>query len=148
MSRIASLPLAAAEGMAQLHLVCFPDEPWDGPAFARLLALPGCFGFLASDDDEPVGFVLARDLGVECEILSLGVVPRRRRLGIGRDLVTALVAEAGRRKRGSVVLEVATDNTAAGRLYAGLGFVQVGYRPRYYRRSAGLADAFILRRAL
>lgn len=145
MTRIAPIPATAALPMAHLHLACFPDEPWDCAAFARLLALPGCFGCIAWDSDMPVGFVLARDLGVECEVLSLGVVPTQRRRGIGRELVAAMIAAAKHRRLGSVVLEVAVDNNAARRLYAEFGFGQVGRRPRYYRRPSGLADALILR---
>ena len=148
MIRIAALPLTAAEPMALLHLACFPNEPWDAEAFGRLLALQGCFGNIAWDGATPVGFALARDLGIECEVLSLGVLPRRRRRGTGRALVAAIVAEARRRHLGSVVLEVATDNDAARHLYAGLGFGRVGWRPRYYRRPTGLADALILRLSL
>ena len=148
MTRIAPMPVTAAAPMAQLHLACFPDEPWDAEAFARLLALPGCFGCLAWERRQPVGFALARDLGIECEVLSLGVVPPRRRRGTGRELVCAVIAEAKRRRLGSVVLEVAVDNEAARRLYQGFGFVQVGHRPRYYRRRSGLADALILRLVL
>jgi ribosomal-protein-alanine N-acetyltransferase len=145
MTRIGAMPVTAAAPMARLHLACFPDEPWDAEAFARLLMLPGCFGCIAWSRETPVGFALARDLGTECEILSLGVVPRRRRRGTGRQLVAAIIAEARRRDLGSVVLEVATDNNAARRLYGELGFGRVGHRPRYYRRPSGLADALILR---
>lgn len=145
MTRITALPPTAGEPMARLHLTCFPDDPWTGDAFARLLALPGCFGWLAWEGCAPVGFALARDLGTECEILSLGVVPARRRHGTGRALVEAVIAEAGRRRLGSVVLEVAVDNQAARWFYAALGFTRVGARPRYYRRPDGLADALILR---
>lgn len=143
--RIASLPLYAAEPLALLHRACFPDDPWDAAAMARVLSLAGCFGYLAWEDDAPTGFVLARDLGDECEILSLGVVPARRGRGIGARLLQAGLAEAQRRGIASAVLEVAADNSAARRLYARLGFVQVGYRPRYYRRADGTADALILR---
>ena len=145
MSRITPLPVTAAEAMARLHVACFPHEPWDAESFGRLLALPGCFGHIAWDGETPVGFLLARDLEAECEILSIGVVPRYRRRGTGRALVAALVDEAGRRGLGSIVLEVAVDNNAARRLYAALGFERVGWRPRYYRRPDGLADAMILR---
>lgn len=145
MSRITPLPLTAAAPLARLHLACFPDEPWDCAAFARLLALPGCFGCLAWHGRAPMGFALARDLGTECEILSLGVTPQRRRQGTGRALVAAIIAAAARRGLGSVVLEVAVDNDAARSLYAGTGFRQVGRRPGYYRRRSGLADALILR---
>lgn len=145
MTRIAAMPMTAAEPMALLHRACFPDEPWDAEAFARLLGLPGCFGCIAWDGEAPVGFALARDLGTECEVLSLGVLPPQRRRGRGRELVTAILAAARLRGLGSLVLEVAADNHAARRLYTALGFVRVGFRPRYYRRPDGLADALILR---
>jgi len=96
----------------------------------------------------PAGFVLARDLGDECEILSLGVAPPWRRRGVGGDLIGAVIAEAKRRGNASIVLEVATDNDAARRLYTRFGFVAAGRRARYYRRIDGPADAFILRLAL
>ncbi|HEX3535277.1 MAG TPA: GNAT family N-acetyltransferase [Stellaceae bacterium] len=145
MTRIAAMPVTAAEPMARLHLACFPDEPWDAEAFGRLLALPGCFGCIAWLRGTPIGFALARDLGTECEVLSLGVLPSQRRRGTGRQLVGAIADEATRRGLGSVVLEVATDNHAARRLYTALGFGRAGFRPRYYRRPDGLADALILR---
>ena len=66
------------------------------------------------------------DLGDECEILSLGVVPERRRRGIGSALLAAIGEEAGRRGGHRVFLEVAADNAAARALYSTSGFIQVG----------------------
>jgi len=76
------------------------------------------------------------------------VLPAWRRRGIGRALLDSVVAEAQRRRAGSLVLEVATENAPARLLYAACGFAQVGRRPRYYRRADGRADALILRRAV
>ena len=46
-------------------------------------------------------------------------------------------------------LEVSTDNTAATKLYSGLGFEAVGRRKDYYRRPNGQpVDAIILSLAL
>jgi len=156
--RITQISDNAAEPLALMHRDCFPDDPWDAASFARLLALYGAFGYLAwldaaADDDAPSddalgGFILARDLGGEAEILTLCVLPRMRRLGIGRALLGAVMAEAGRRRLGSVVLEVAADNAAAHLLYGATGFVRVGMRPRYYRRDHGAIDALILRRPI
>ena len=112
---------------------------------ARLIALTGSFGWLAWEDRSPAGFILVRDLGYECEILSLGVAPRWRRRGIARSLLQAAMGEARQRQIPSLVLEVATDNEAASALYAMLGFGAVGRRARYYRRPDGRADALILR---
>jgi ribosomal-protein-alanine N-acetyltransferase len=139
------LPAGAAEPLAILHGACFPDDPWEAGALARLIALTGSFGWLVWEDKSPAGFILVRDLGNECEILSLGVAPRWRRLGIAQDLLRAAIAEARRRALPSLVLEVATDNDPAQALYAGFGFVRVGRRARYYKRPDGRADALILR---
>lgn len=143
--RIAPFPEDAAEKLAILHSACFPDDPWEAGAMARLIALTGSFGWLAWEGRSPAGFILVRGLGNECEILSLGVVPRWRRRGIARSLLQAAMDEARGRRIPSLVLEVATDNNAASALYAMLGFVPVGRRTRYYRRPDGRADALILR---
>lgn len=146
--RIEPIPTTAAQALATLHRACFPDDPWDAGALARIMALSGAFGWLAWEEDAPVGFILVRDLGAECEVLSLGVAPHRRRSGAGQTLLSAAVAETRRRGLSSVVLEVAVDNDPANALYATLGFVPVGRRQRYYRRPDGRADALILRLAL
>lgn len=144
--RIIPIPAGSAVPLALLHRACFPEDPWDAAALDRIMGLSGGFGFCAWQADTPVGFVLARDLGGECEILSLGVSPEWRRREIGRELMQAVFAEVEQRGGASVVLEVADDNTAARQLYARLGFIAVGRRPRYYSRVTGLADALILRR--
>jgi len=146
--RIEPLPEGAAEPLAILHGACFPDDPWEAGALGRLIALTGSFGWIAWENETPVGFILVRDLGNECEVLSLGVAPRWRRLGAAQDLLGVAIAETRRRARPSLVLEVATDNDAASALYAGFGFVAVGRRARYYKRPDGRADALILRLTL
>jgi ribosomal-protein-alanine N-acetyltransferase len=158
--RLAPIPKGAAEPLSLMHRACFPEDPWDAGSFERILALYGVFGYLAWFDEAPVndalgddapvddalgGFIVARDLGGEAEILTLGVLPEMRRLGVGRALLGAVVAQAGRRRIGSIVLEVAADNEAARRLYGMTGFVRVGTRPRYYRRDRVAIDALILR---
>jgi ribosomal-protein-alanine N-acetyltransferase len=142
---IAALPVGAAEPLAVLHGACFPEDPWDAEALGRILALYGGFGFLAWAADTPVGFALARDLGAECEILTLGVLPACRRRGVGRRLLRAVLDQARRQSIPSIVLEVAADNAVARRLYGTAGFVAVGRRPRYYRRGEETVDALLLR---
>jgi ribosomal-protein-alanine N-acetyltransferase len=146
--RIAPIPEGAAEPLAALHRACFPDDPWEADALARIMALSGGFGWLAWEGGEPVGFILVRDLGNECEVLSVGVAPRWRRLGIARELLAAAIAEGRRRNLPSLVLEVAIDNDAASSLYSSIGFVAVGRRARYYNRPDGRVDALILRLGL
>jgi ribosomal-protein-alanine N-acetyltransferase len=142
---IAPLPPGAAEPLSRLHRLCFPDDPWDETACCEILGMPGCFGFVAWQDAAPIGFALALDLGGTCEILSLGVIPDRRRRGAGAALLAAITAEARRRGGRALVLEVAEDNPVARALYAARGFVAIGRRARYYRRGRQFADALVLR---
>jgi ribosomal-protein-alanine N-acetyltransferase len=143
--RITPIPEGAVEALAILHRACFPDDPWEAGALARIIALSGGFGWLAWEDEEPGGFILVRDLGNECEILSLGVAPRWRRRGAARKLLATAITETARRGLPSIVLEVAIDNDAAKDLYATAGFIAVGRRARYYRRPDGRVDALIVR---
>ena len=146
--RITPLPAGVAAPLSQLHAACFPEDPWGAAVLERILELSGVFGYLAWEAETPAGFIVARDLGEEAEILTLGVLPGMRRLGVGRALLDAVIVRAAELRLGSIVLEVAADNQGARRLYVASGFAQVGHRPRYYRRADKLADALILRRGL
>jgi [ribosomal protein S18]-alanine N-acetyltransferase len=146
--RIEPIPEGVAEVLAVLHRTCFPDDPWEAGALTRIMALSGGFGWLAWEEDEPAGFILVRDLGNECEILTFGVTPRWRRRGIGQALLQTAIDETARRGLPSIVLEVAVDNDPAIELYNAVGFSVVGRRARYYRRPNGRADALILRLVL
>jgi ribosomal-protein-alanine N-acetyltransferase len=138
----------AAGPLSLLHRVCFPEDPWDIPAIAGVMGIPGFFGQIAWGKEAPAGFALALDLGNECEILSLGVAPDQRRSGIGVALVDSICFTAQMRGAGSVALEVAVDNAAARALYARERFIVVGRRRNYYCQRGRLVDALILRRAL
>ncbi len=136
---------ALATPLSMLHAACFPQEPWSPQAMAKIMAITGFFGRIAWEDDVPAGFALALDLGGECEILSLGVVPEQRRRGTGSALLAAIGDEAGRRGGDRVFLEVAADNTPALALYSAAGFIQIARRSHYYRRLSGAVDALVLR---
>ncbi len=149
MIRFEPLPRQAIEALAtplaKLHGTCFPDDPWPPQAITGIMAMLGCFGRIAWEDAGPTGLALAQSLGEECEILTLGVVPARRRTGIGAALLASIVEEARQQGARNLFLEVADDNVAARALYATHGFVQIGRRANYYRRVSGLIDALVLR---
>jgi ribosomal-protein-alanine N-acetyltransferase len=146
--RLESVTCTSARLLSALHGVCFPEDPWDIRAIVEILGIPGFFGQMAWEEETPSGFALALNLGSECEILSLGVVFRRRRVGIGTALLDSICSEARVRGAESVALEVAQDNAAARSLYTKQGFNVVGHRRDYYCRAGRLVDALILRRPL
>lgn len=91
------------------------------------------------------GGTIARGLRVEAVIpppsgamhylAHLAVAPAWRGHGIGQSLIANLLAQARERGRRQIVLDVATSNPAAERLYARLGFEVTG------ERSSRLANA-------
>jgi ribosomal-protein-alanine N-acetyltransferase len=131
-----------------LHCACFPEDPWNSSAIAEIKNLTGFFGRIARLDDILTGFILALDLRKECEILSLGVLPERRREGIGSTLLDSVCSEGRVRGAECIVLEVAVDNSAALALYTGRGFMPVGHRRNYYQQASRRVDALILQLAL
>jgi [ribosomal protein S18]-alanine N-acetyltransferase len=139
---------ALATPLSLLHGACFAEDPWNAQAIGEIASLAGFFGLIAHEDADPVGLVFAFGPGSECEIVSLGVIPDRRRTGIGGALLDAVCDEVRRRGGDRVVLEVAADNAAAQTLYAAHGFVRVGWRRDYYRRGGGWTDAQVLRLTL
>ncbi|HYF23251.1 MAG TPA: ribosomal protein S18-alanine N-acetyltransferase [Caulobacteraceae bacterium] len=136
-----------APALAAVHAEGF-DQPWSAGDIAALLEGPGGFGLLVEQDGAAVGFVLARAIAGEAEILTVAVAPERRGRGIGAALMEAAVRTATAQGATAMFLEVAVDNTAALALYERAGFRRAGFRPGYYRREGGAADALVLRRDL
>jgi ribosomal-protein-alanine N-acetyltransferase len=146
--RLQPLSKVLAGPLSMLHCACFPEDPWNSSAIDEIMNLTGFFGQIARLDDTLAGFILALDLRKECEILSLGVLPERRREGIGSTLLDSVCSEGRMRGAECIVLEVAVDNSAALALYTGRGFMPVGHRRNYYQQASRRVDALILQLAL
>ncbi|MBB5692471.1 GNAT family N-acetyltransferase [Muricoccus pecuniae] len=137
-------PVAASDLplLAALHARAFPpDERWGVVALGTMLGLEGGFGLVAGDG-APLGFVLARSLAGEAEILTIAVDPEARQRGLGTALLAAAAGEAGRRGAEVLFLEVSEANAPARALYARAGAAEVGRRRRYYTDGT---DALVLR---
>lgn len=144
--RIRPARLADVGAVAALERATFSD-PWSESAFRD--AFDNGVTFLVAEGiTEPArvtGYILARHVADEGEILSLGVVAEGRRRGVGRALVATLMKSLTVLGVRGVYLEVRESNDAARALYAGFGFREVGRRTRYYRRP--VEDAIVLRAA-
>jgi len=147
-------PLTAedSDAISRLHCEDFV-RPWTGGEFADLLAQDTVFGFSAREvgrgHEAPVGFVLARLVAGEGEILTIAVARSHRRLGLGWRLMDVVLRELHAQRAEALFLEVDETNVAAIALYRRLGFIQVGKRPDYYRTGGGSANgALVMRRDL
>jgi ribosomal protein S18 acetylase RimI-like enzyme len=92
--------------------------------------------------DEVAGFLVARRLSSELEILNFAVESEWRRCGIGAKLLGAALQWAQAFQATQAILEVRASNLGALRFYAGHKFEVVGRRPRYY--TAPVEDALLL----
>lgn len=139
-----------ADEIAALHGQLF-DPPWDAESVTQLIEHPAAAAFVAQmrDSKALAGFLIAQIAADEAEILSIGVAPEWQRRGVARHMVEGLVRAARRAEVKRLFLEVAVTNSAANRLYRGLGFEPVGRRLGYYQRpGADPVDAVVLALAL
>jgi ribosomal-protein-alanine N-acetyltransferase len=129
--------------MSDAFLPAF-GEAWTRGQCLGILDLPRVWLTLASMDDQPAGFALARTVVDESELLLLGVRPAFRSRGIGGALVQRTQAVALASGARILHLEVRQGNDAL-RLYNRIGFQEVGRRHGYYRGGDGqLYDALSL----
>ncbi|MCB1504117.1 MAG: ribosomal protein S18-alanine N-acetyltransferase [Hyphomicrobiaceae bacterium] len=136
--------------LAEMHAQLFAPA-WNQESMLSTLSHPGSTAFLARVRDgaealpEPAGFIIGQLAADEAEILSVGVLPRFQRRGVGGLLVQGLARAAKRAEAQRLFLEVAADNQAAFALYRSQGFTAVGMRKGYYTRTEGEPqDALVL----
>ena len=77
----------------------------------------------------------------EGHITNIAVHPDRRGLGYGERVTRAMIQLAADSGMNWMTLEVRRSNVAAQNLYHKLGFIDVGYRPKYSENSE---DALIM----
>ena len=117
-------------GAAELAKRCF-TTPWSESIYRRELDNPQSIGFVCTDGDAVVGMIHCNFVLDELTLNTLCVDAAYRRQGIARRLWNA-VTEMIQGVCTVCYLEVRESNDAARTLYESLGFVQNGYRPRYY----------------
>jgi [ribosomal protein S18]-alanine N-acetyltransferase len=132
------------EDLVPIEEDLFGVERWSAGMFWNELANDHYYR-IARDARQIVGYaglvVVPPD---EAWVQNLGVRRDAQRRGVGRALLTDLLAEAARSGARRVLLEVAVDNAPAQKLYAAYGFEPVGVRRGYYQPSN--KDALVMRR--
>jgi len=125
---------------------------WGNDNYRRFLEeSPEYFGCKAVWMEDPgrqilVGFVLARSICEDLEILKLGVFPGWQRQGIGTQLMETAYAEGMQRGCSRCFLEVRKSNQNAIQFYYNHDFRIVGTRLNYY--TDPVEDAWIMQRSL
>ncbi len=120
-------------------------HPWSAGQIEQTLRAQTTRALVATEDGVVVGHLLASSAAGTGELLTLAVLPNRRRRGLGRALLGALRSRWEDEAVEEAFLEVAVDNMPALALYLCHGWTRVGSRPSYYFNGR---DAAILKLAL
>ena len=139
--RLTSADLPA---VAEIERLCFA-EPWSERSLEFLLT-DAAVAFAVHSNGSPIaygGMLLAPGEG---QITNIAVHPGFRRLGAGRIVLQALLAEATSLRLEQVCLEVRESNLPASALYLGAGFQPVGIRKRFYKNPS--EDAIVMVKTL
>lgn len=125
----------------------FPTDRFTPRAVRYLLRTPNAAVFVAERNRRVAGaaVLLTRANSALARLYSIAVSRDVRGRGLGAALLRAVEAEARRRGRRAMSLEVRQRNRAARALYERLGYAPVRRLPRYYEDGA---DALRLRKAL
>lgn len=124
---------------------CFINDAWSKEMMRDELKAPHTFYIVAVLDDVVVGYGgLSKLTGSDqADIQTIATSPNKRGLGIGKQLMFALTAQANSLGAKEIFLEVRADNSVAQKLYKVFGFRQIGVRKKYYQPDD--VDAFVMK---
>jgi len=107
-------------------------HPWNEDAFATEFTKPYAFFLGVRKGSQVVAVVLYWVVFPELHILSLGVHPEHRRLGLATWLLQVLMEMGPEMDCEKIDLEVRENNFSGQKLYESVGFDRVGRRKKYY----------------
>ncbi len=101
---------------------------------------------VAEEGETIVGWLCARVLFPEAELLKIAVLREKRRMGIAGKLLSTLCHRLLLSGCEELFLEVRSQNIGAREFYLAKGFAQVGQRRLYYRQPDD--DALVLKKQI
>ena len=121
-----------------------------GIAYSRrtlrwFLRLPGADCLVAEEEGQIVGFLLAEHAGQRAHLITLDVLERYRRRGIGTALLRAMEEKLATGGVQQIELETATGNEAAVAFWHKHGYRTLGVLKRYYSNDL---DAYFMQKLL
>jgi ribosomal-protein-alanine N-acetyltransferase len=138
---IRSLEGRDVDSILGIQAACPEIAQWTTRDYERV-ARGEMAGWVAEENSRVAGFLIARRVVNDLEVLNFAVEPEARRRGIGAALFTE-ATEWGKTIRAErIFLEVRISNLAALQFYERYDFRVMGRRPRYY--TAPIEDALLL----
>jgi [ribosomal protein S18]-alanine N-acetyltransferase len=134
---------AYLDEVMSIELEAYP-EPWSRGMFVQDINNPNAHMYMAFLDGALVGYVGLWRVADEAHITSVTIRKEHRGCGLGRQLLSFILAIASSLELHTATLEVRESNVRAQNLYRTMGFSAIGRRKRYYARTN--EDAIIMAR--
>ena len=132
---------ADVDAIHAIEVACF-KTPWSRESILREVTENECARYMVlREDGEPVAYAGVWFVLDEGHITNIAVRPDRRRMGYGERVTRAMIQLSADSGMNWMTLEVRRSNKAAQELYHKLGFIDVGYRKRYYENTE---DALVM----
>lgn len=134
--RIRRLEAQDIDAVVGIQTQCREASQWSRNEY-ELLAVPASANdttpcWIAENDGRVAGFLAARKLTDELEILNLAVIPASRRQGFAGQLLRTAIKWAAAEGIAKIYLEVRASNASAKTFYESHGFQATGTRTNYY----------------
>lgn len=129
------------EAILAIQFACPEIAQWTAWDYDRV-ARGEMAGWVGQESGMVTGFIVARRVIKEIEILNFAVSPQRRGQGVGAMLLQDALAWGKSFEAAHAILEVRASNQAALRFYERHNFQVVGHRARYY--GSPTEDALLL----
>ena len=138
---IEPLSQAVLPGLQRLQAACFSEtwseELWQKQLLSQRTRIWG-------PGDPMLGYALFSTVLDEAELIQIAIDPASQGQGLGARLLKFSMDQLAAEGINRLMLEVRASNTAAIRLYQGLGFMQDAVRKGYYPTANGREDALLM----
>ena len=118
------------------------EFPWYEEDFICHLRQHDCIGITAEYEDRVIGFMIYELYRTEIGILNFAVHPDWRRRGVGKQMISKLIAKLSARGFKKIILEVRETNLPAQLFFRQCGFKAVSVLRKYYEDTP--EDAYIM----
>ena len=125
---------ADIDGMHAIEEATFAS-PWSRKSIEDELVNPCARYLVARENGEVIGYVGMWLVIDEGHVTNVAVREDKRGIGLGKELMKRLIQLAADSGMIWMTLEVRRSNKVAQNLYHSFGFIDVGYRKRYYENN-------------
>ena len=120
------------DAVYEIEKQCFAI-PWSRESFLQEVTSNACARYMVvREDGAPIAYAGMWLVLFEAHITNIAVRPDRRGMGYGELVTRSLIQLAADTGMQCMSLEVRRSNMVARSLYEKLGFVEIGFRKRYY----------------